>query len=205
MRLPSDADYAYLLELRTGLRRFLHWSEQHAKAAGLTATQHQLLLAIRGHRGPQAPAIGDIAELLLLRHHSAVELVDRAEAAGLVQRSVDPDQHRVVRLALTPEGAERLGRLAAQHLDELAQLAPTMEALWSVLEQTSDNPNGTQPAARGIADPRREGEYPPNETSPARAASQKTGRLGAMVSRVAQARQLSCGAPTHASVPSTFA
>jgi DNA-binding MarR family transcriptional regulator len=176
MRLPSDADYAYLLELRTGLRRFLHWSEQQAKAAGLTATQHQLLLAIRGHRGPEAPAIGEIAELLLLRHHSAVELVDRAEAAGLVQRSADPDQHRVVRLALTPEGAERLERLAAQHLDELAQLAPTMEALWRVLEQAGDNQNGTHPAARAAVDPRRNGEHqPPDEASAARAVSQKIG------------------------------
>ena len=153
MRSPSDADYAYLLELRIGLRRFLHWSEQQAKAAGLTASQHQLLLAIRGHRGSRAPAIGDVAEQLLLRHHSAVELVDRAESAGLVQRSVDPDNHRVVRLALTRKGDERLARLAAQHLDELAQLAPTMEVLWSVLEQAGGHRGGTHPAARPTPDP----------------------------------------------------
>src|SRR5665213_1933997 len=124
--LPTDADYAYLLELRTGLRRFLHWSEQQAKDAGLTPAQHQLLLAIRGHRGSNGPAIGDVADQLLLRHHSAVELVDRAEAAGLIARSADPDHHRVVRLALTRKGAERLTRLASQHLDELAHLAPTV-------------------------------------------------------------------------------
>jgi DNA-binding MarR family transcriptional regulator len=146
---PTDDEYAYLLELRTGLRRFLHWSEQRAKDAGLTATQHQLLLAIRGHRGPEGPSIGEIAELLLLRHHSVVELVDRAEAAGLVQRTADRDQHRVVRLALTADGAERLSRLAVQHLDELAQLAPTMEALWSVLEQAGRRPR--RPASRGAS------------------------------------------------------
>jgi DNA-binding MarR family transcriptional regulator len=166
---PTDADYAYLLELRTGLRRFLDWSERQAKAAGLTATQHQLLLVIRGHRGPGGPSIGEIAELLLLRHHSAVELVDRAEAAGLVQRTADPDQHRVVRLVLTLDGAERLSRLAAQHLDELAQLAPTMEALWSVLEKADDDEDGRHPAARASLDARCEGEHRPVRTSPARA------------------------------------
>ncbi|MFZ0387933.1 MAG: hypothetical protein WAL22_19885, partial [Solirubrobacteraceae bacterium] len=70
--LPTDDEYAYLLQLRTGLRRFLRWSETQAKAAGLTATQHQLLLAIRGRRGPEGPSIGEIAESLLLRHHSVV-------------------------------------------------------------------------------------------------------------------------------------
>jgi DNA-binding MarR family transcriptional regulator len=160
--LPTDDDYAHLLELRTGLRRFLHWSELQAKAAGLTASQHQLLLAIRGHRGPEGPSIGEIAELLLLRHHSVVELVDRAEAAGLVQRTADRDQHRVVRLTLTTDGAERLARLAVQHLDELAQLAPTMEVLWSALEQAGGD-QGDQgdrhPAARASLSTRCEAEH----------------------------------------------
>jgi DNA-binding MarR family transcriptional regulator len=149
--LPTDADYAYLLELRTGLRRFLHWSEQQAKDAGLTPAQHQLLLAIRGHRGSNGPAIGDVADQLLLRHHSAVELVDRAEAAGLIARSADPDHHRVVRLALTRKGAERLTRLASQHLDELAHLAPTVEALWHALEQAASRQAGRHPAARAAS------------------------------------------------------
>jgi DNA-binding MarR family transcriptional regulator len=156
---PTDAEYAYLLELRTGLRRFLHWSEQQAKAAGLTATQHQLLLAIRGHRGPEGPSIGEVAGLLLLRHHSVVELVNRAEAAGLVQRIADRDQHRVVRLALTADGAQRLARLAVQHLDELAQLAPTMEALWSVLEHAGGDQDGPHPAARASLNTRHEAEH----------------------------------------------
>ncbi len=127
--IPTDADYAYLLELRTGLRRFLRWSEEQAKAVGLTAAQHQLLLAIRGHRDPAGPAIGDVAESLLLRHHSVVELVDRAQDAGLVSRHGDPDSHRVVRLALTDKGAQTLAALSAQHLEELADLAPAIQAL----------------------------------------------------------------------------
>ena len=83
---PTDEEYRRLLELRTGLRKFLHWSEQQAQAAGLTPAQHQLLLAIRGHADPRGPTVGDVAAYLLLRHHSAVGLVDRAAVAGVVER-----------------------------------------------------------------------------------------------------------------------
>jgi len=130
----SDAEYQRLLEFRDGLRRFLHWSETQATAAGLTAAQHQLLLAIRGHQGPQDPTIGEVAEHLQLRHHSAVGLIDRAEDAGLVQRSSDPDDQRVVRLALTPLGRRRLERLAALHLEELRRLSPKFRPLWADLD-----------------------------------------------------------------------
>ena len=85
MSLP-DESYAQLLALRTGLRRFQRWSEQQAADAGLTPAQHQLLLAIRGHSDPRGPTIGEVADYLLLRHHSTVGLVDRADAAGLVTR-----------------------------------------------------------------------------------------------------------------------
>src|ERR687887_1660663 len=109
---PSDDDYRRLLELRTGLRRFLRWSEQQAEAAGVTPAQHQLLLAIRGHRDPRGPTIGDVAGYLLLRHHSAVGLVDRAESAGLVARGQDADNLSVVRLRLTDRGARQLEALS---------------------------------------------------------------------------------------------
>jgi DNA-binding MarR family transcriptional regulator len=75
----SKDDYAKLLGFRSDLRRFLRWSEEQAKAEGLTPSQHQLLLAVKGHRGPDGPTIGEIAEYLALRHHSAVGLVDRAK------------------------------------------------------------------------------------------------------------------------------
>jgi DNA-binding MarR family transcriptional regulator len=131
----SDAEYQQLLEFRDGLRRFLHWSEQQATVAGLTPAQHQLLLAIRGHAsGGQSPTVGDVAEHLQLRHHSAVGLVDRAEDAGLVQRWSDQDDQRVVRLALTPLGRRRLERLAALHLEELRRLSPRLRPLWADLE-----------------------------------------------------------------------
>jgi DNA-binding MarR family transcriptional regulator len=147
---PHDADYQTLLELRTGLRRFLRWSEQQAEAAGLTPAQHQLLLAIRGHPDPQDPTIGDVAGYLLLRHHSTVGLVDRAERAGLVVRRRDPANHSMVRLRLTPTGSQQLEALSELHLEELSHLAPAMHALWDALEQAGhrEAPEERHPAAR---------------------------------------------------------
>lgn len=124
----GDAEFTRLLEFRSGLRRFLHWSELQAKGAGLTGAQYQLLLAVRGHDG--SPSVSDVAEHLLLRHHSAVELVDRAERAGLVRRRTDPADQRVVRLEVTDEGQARLTQLAAAHLEELSRLRPSFEQLW---------------------------------------------------------------------------
>jgi DNA-binding MarR family transcriptional regulator len=133
-RRITDADYRRLLEFRTGLRRFLHWSEQQAQGAGVSASQHQLLLAIRGHSDARGPTIGDVAEYLLLRHHSAVGLVDRAEEAGLVRRRQDRDDHRIVRLHLTALGAETLHQLTAVTLEELARLSPRLRPVWAGLD-----------------------------------------------------------------------
>ncbi len=134
---PSNAQYARLLELRTGLRRFLHWSEEEARTHGVTAAQHQLLLAIRGHRGPGDPTVSDVARALVLRHHSAVGLVDRAQTAGLVARHRDPEHPTLVRLALTERGLEKLESLTAAHLTELERLGPAMEALWTAAAEAS--------------------------------------------------------------------
>jgi DNA-binding MarR family transcriptional regulator len=130
----DDADYRRLLQFRIGLRRFLHWSEEQAEKAGLTPAQHQLLLAIRGHEGEAGPTIGDVAGYLLLRHHSAVGLVDRAEKAGLVQRQEDRGDRRVVRLRLAPLGADTLQQLSELHLEEIQRLAPRIQELSQGLE-----------------------------------------------------------------------
>ncbi len=132
----TDADYRRLAELRHGLRSFLHWSAEQAKHAGLTPTQHQLLLAIRASQEEKGPTLSDIAATLLIRHHSAVELVDRAQEAGLIKRERDPDQHSMVRLGLTAHGAACLASLSELHLRELAQLAPTMRALLQAIDVT---------------------------------------------------------------------
>jgi DNA-binding MarR family transcriptional regulator len=137
---PLDQrQYERLLAFRTGLRRFLRWSAEQAAAAGLTPAQHQLLLAIRGHPDAAGPTIGDVASSLLRRHHSTVELVDRAQAAGLVERHPDANDSRVVRLGLTPPGTKRLETLAALHLEELARLGPQLQGLWQGLDTTVDD------------------------------------------------------------------
>ena len=123
----TQQDFERLLEFRVSLRRFQRWSEDQARAAGLTHVQHQLLVAIKGHPGDRPPTVGDLAGYLLLRPHSAVELVDRAEAAGLVQRIPDREDGRVVRVRLTADGEEILQRLTRAHLDRLHELAAVLD------------------------------------------------------------------------------
>jgi DNA-binding MarR family transcriptional regulator len=140
----KQADFENLLALRTGLRRFLRWSADQAEAAGLTAAQHQLLLAVRGHPEPEGPTVGDLADYLVLRHHSAVGLIDRAVAAGLVERKPDASNNSVVRVRLTSAGRQKLDALTELHLKEIAHLAPTMRTLWGAIEEASH----TTPQAR---------------------------------------------------------
>ncbi|HET6908724.1 MAG TPA: MarR family winged helix-turn-helix transcriptional regulator [Mycobacteriales bacterium] len=129
MTTVGEPDYSALLAFRTALRRFNRWSEAQAAAVGLTHAQHQLLLAIKGHEDPLGPTIGDVADYLLLRHHSTVELVNRAQAGGLVKREKDGQDGRVVRLRLTPTGDERIRQLTQLHIDELSQLEPLLTGL----------------------------------------------------------------------------
>jgi len=133
-RRLNDSDYRRLLEFRTGLRRFERWSQEQAAKVDLTSAQHQLILAIRGHPDRRGPTIGDVASYLQLHHNSAVGLVDRAEAAGLVRRVADPSDARIVRLELTPPAEQRLASLAAAHLEELSRLAPDLRAVWDGLD-----------------------------------------------------------------------
>lgn len=125
----SDRDYARLLALRTRLRKFEHWSAEQAATHGLTSSQHQLLLAIRGHAGEQGPTIGEVAEYLMIRHNTAVELVDRTQDLGLLERRRDGDDHRVVRLSLTADGAARIAALAGAHLEEISRVGFMIDAL----------------------------------------------------------------------------
>lgn len=129
----SDADYTRLLQVRTRIRRFEHWSAQKAAAIGLTASQHQLLLAIRGHEGPDDPTVGDLAGYLLVRHNTAVELVNRTQELGLVERVRDDTDHRIVRLRLTDEGTQRLNDLTAEHIEELSQLGTVVAEVLKTL------------------------------------------------------------------------
>lgn len=134
----TSRDYANLLEFRTALRRFESWSAEQARAAGLTPAQHQLLLAVKGHPDPQGPTISEVAGYLGTRHHSAVGLVDRAVAAGLLLRDRDPDDARVVRLQLSDLGQHRIATLSELHLAELAGLAPVLDHLLHHVEPADD-------------------------------------------------------------------
>lgn len=125
----AQRDFERLLEFRVALRGFQRWSEDQAQAADLTQVQHQLLVAIKGHPGGLSPTVGELAAYLLLRSHSTVELVDRAEAAGLVERIADNGDGRVVRVRLTTEGDRVSRQLTPAHLERLHELAVVLDEL----------------------------------------------------------------------------
>src|SRR5947209_6223566 len=126
----ADEEYTKLLAFRTGLRQFLRWSEDQAATVGLTPAQHQLLLGIRGHPDSRGPGVGELADYLCTRHHSAVQLIDRTVQLGLIARHrSDSDDRRVVRLTLTKTGQDKLTLLSTTHLEELQQLATLVNAL----------------------------------------------------------------------------
>jgi DNA-binding MarR family transcriptional regulator len=127
-RRVSKRQYEELLRFRVGLRRFLAWSEGQAKEEGLTPAQHQLLVAIKGHPGKVPPTVGELADYLVTKHHSVVELVDRAVEAGVVERRRDEADHRVVRVALTELGEEKVEDLTLLHLEELRNFPRTPDS-----------------------------------------------------------------------------
>lgn len=128
-------DYQRLLAFRTELRSFLRWSEEAAHEAGLTPSIHQLLLVVRGDGSLAGPTIGQAAETLHVRHHSAVELAQRAEVMGLILRERDPLDHRRVHLRLTDEGRARLESLTRAHLSRIAALADVLEDVVRTVER----------------------------------------------------------------------
>jgi len=122
-----DEDYQRLLAFRKELREFLRWSEQSANDSGLTPSLHQLLLVIRGHRTTLGPTIGQTAQALHIRHHSAVELAQRAETIGLIRRERDPSDQRRMHLELTDRGRQQLEGLTRAHLPRIKELAKVLD------------------------------------------------------------------------------
>lgn len=120
-RRLADRDYRALAEWRRALRRFLAASEQITRARGVSPTQYQLLLFVRGS-ADGSPAIEDLARRLQVRHQSAVGLVDRCVKAGLVRRRRDPENGRRVFVELTRRGTGLLERLAAEHFATIEKL-----------------------------------------------------------------------------------
>jgi DNA-binding MarR family transcriptional regulator len=125
----SDDNYAALAEFRYALRKFLAFSESAAKEVGLTSQQHQALLALKGFAQDGSLSVGDLAERLLVRHHSAVELVDRLEKLDLVQRSADPTDGRRALVRMTETGEARLRELSSIHIEELRSIGPALAAM----------------------------------------------------------------------------
>ena len=124
-RLKQD-DYTYLAELRYALRCFLEFSENEAKKIGLTSRQHQALLVIKGYGRGSAISVGDLANRLRIRHHSAVELANRLDENGLVIKRHDTNDQRRVLLELSQEAEALLEKLSAAHLDELSRIDPML-------------------------------------------------------------------------------
>jgi DNA-binding MarR family transcriptional regulator len=129
----DDALYETLATFRAGLREFLAFSDRVCAALGMTQQQYQALLALKSHGGPEPLTISGLAALLLIKHHSAVGMVDRLEKQGIVRRETSPHDRRVVALRLTARGARALGKLAAVHRAELRRVAPEFARIFVYL------------------------------------------------------------------------
>ena len=125
-RALTAADFQSLANLRHQIRRFLHFSEQASRRAGLEPRQHQVMLAIKGLPANARPRIGEIAQRLQIQHHSAVELVNRLAGGGYVRRRRGGQDRREVLLALTPKGEKVLRELSLYHRAELQSAGPAL-------------------------------------------------------------------------------
>jgi DNA-binding MarR family transcriptional regulator len=133
----SSATFHALAEFRYQIRRFLHFSETAARKVGLEPQQHQLMLAVKGATPGHEPRVAYLAERLQIQHHSAVELVDRLAAKGLIHRVRGQQDRREVHVKLTPQGERVLGALTIQMRTEMQTAAPILvNALKNVMTHT---------------------------------------------------------------------
>ena len=135
----SSSDYRALAAFRYEIRKFLAFSEQAARDAGIEPQQHQLLLAVRGLPEGTRPTIGAIAERLCVKHHTAVALVDKLEASGLIARERSTEDRREVLLHLTREGEAVLRALSSLHRQQLQSAGhEVILALQNILDRAGD-------------------------------------------------------------------
>jgi DNA-binding MarR family transcriptional regulator len=132
------AQYETLAEFRYALRQFIHFSEKAAQAAGITAQQHQALLAIKGFPGRDSVTVGELAERLQLRHHSAVGLVDRLMAEKLVARAPSEEDRRRVFIRLTTRGENVLAKLSSTHGQQLRKMGPGLSRMLKQLARVGE-------------------------------------------------------------------
>jgi DNA-binding MarR family transcriptional regulator len=124
-QLVRDSDYRALSDFRQNIHDYLDFSDRAAKGAGIEPRQYQLMLAIKGLPAEMEPTVGILAARLRVRHHSAVELIDRAERNGLVSRERSANG-RYVRVQLTSKGTQTLERAVAARLEELQSAGPIL-------------------------------------------------------------------------------
>jgi len=134
-RKLTTPDYQALGAFRLALRRFLAFSEAGARALGLTPQQHQALLAVRAHTGPTPMSVGELADCLLIKNHSALGLVDRLGERSLLLRAPAPHDRRRVALTLTEAGAQALETISRNNLGKLKSTVPVFTDLLQALEQ----------------------------------------------------------------------
>ncbi len=144
----TAADYRALADFRFHIRRFLRFSEQVARSAGVEPQQHQLLLQLKGLPAEVPPRIGELAERLQIQHHSAVELVDRLARRGLVKRRRGGSDRREVLLEMTPRGEKTLLELSLHHREELRSSGPALvtalQTLMSAMQRPARKRAGTK-------------------------------------------------------------
>ena len=141
----SKQDFEALARFRFGIRRYLRFSEETVRSQGMTPQHYQLLLALKGFPGREWATVRELADRLKLRHHSVVELVNRAQAQRLVERAPDPADGRAVRVLLTRDGQQILARLSALHRDELRRMH-TVLTLPTWHDPSEDEPIDGQPS-----------------------------------------------------------
>ena len=139
----SKAEYELLASFRYALRQFLRFSEESARAVDLKPQQHQALLAVKGFPGRDRVTISELAERLQIRHHSAVGLVDRLVAHGLLVRESAAGDRRQVYVSLTHQGDVVLEQLTTAHKAELRRLWPDINAVLERLSAVSDTTTTT--------------------------------------------------------------
>jgi DNA-binding MarR family transcriptional regulator len=128
-------DYAQLAAFRHALRKFLRFSEMAAAAVGLTTQHYQAMLVLRGCPDDRRVTINDLAQQLLIKHNSAVELVDRLAREGLVVREPSSADRRKVELRLTGRGRQVLSKLARMHRGELQRIGPILKRFFGELSR----------------------------------------------------------------------
>ncbi len=140
-------NYKSMAELRYQIRRFLRFSEETAREAGLEPQQYQLMLALKGLPDGVRGRMGEIADRLQIQHHSTVELADRLARRGIIRRRRGTEDRREVLLELTPKGEKTLRELALRHREELRRVGPELVAALKKVMRETEQGERRRPAA----------------------------------------------------------